>query len=118
VGNDDKALGKRIWKNLARNRQIWQNHLRKATACFASDDDDHVIGPYLLTTFKFSSLDCLYALYHMLARSELQYTSAVWNSIKSNDDNQLECIKQNFVSICFYRFSFMYLIAILLFQRI
>jgi hypothetical protein len=65
MGNDDKALEKRSWKNLARNRQIWQNHLRKAAAHFANDDDDCVIGTCLLKTFKFSSLDCLYALYHM-----------------------------------------------------
>jgi hypothetical protein len=32
VDNDVKALGERNWKNLARNRQIWQNLLRKAMA--------------------------------------------------------------------------------------
>jgi hypothetical protein len=37
VDNDVKALGERSWKNLSRNRQIWQNLLRKAMAqkgCF------------------------------------------------------------------------------------
>jgi hypothetical protein len=32
MGNDVKALGEINWKNLARNRQIWKNHLRKAVA--------------------------------------------------------------------------------------
>jgi hypothetical protein len=57
VGHDDSALGKRNWKNLAKNRQICQNHLGKAAACFASDDDDDdddddVIGSYLLKIFQ------------------------------------------------------------------
>jgi hypothetical protein len=30
--NDVKALGETDWKNLASNRQIWQNFLRKAMA--------------------------------------------------------------------------------------
>jgi hypothetical protein len=30
VDNDVKPLGDRNWQNLARNRQIWQNLLRKA----------------------------------------------------------------------------------------
>jgi hypothetical protein len=30
VDSDVKALGERNWKNLARNRQIWQKLLRKA----------------------------------------------------------------------------------------
>jgi hypothetical protein len=31
-GNDVKPLGERNWKNIARNRQIWQNFLRKDMA--------------------------------------------------------------------------------------
>jgi hypothetical protein len=40
---DGKALGGRSCKNLARNRQIWQNLLRKAMVkkdCFGTYDDD------------------------------------------------------------------------------
>jgi hypothetical protein len=29
VGNDVKALGEKNWKNLAGNRKIWQNVVRK-----------------------------------------------------------------------------------------
>jgi hypothetical protein len=32
VDNDVEALGERNWKNIPRNRQIWQNPLRKAVA--------------------------------------------------------------------------------------
>jgi hypothetical protein len=32
VGKDVKALGERNWKNIARNREIWQKLLRKAMA--------------------------------------------------------------------------------------
>jgi hypothetical protein len=32
VDNDVKALGERTWKNIGRNRYIWQNLLRKAMA--------------------------------------------------------------------------------------
>jgi hypothetical protein len=32
MDNNVKALGKRNWKNIARNRQIWQTLLRKAMA--------------------------------------------------------------------------------------
>jgi hypothetical protein len=36
------ALGERSWKNLARNRQIWQNllRIRLKEGCFTNDDDD------------------------------------------------------------------------------
>jgi hypothetical protein len=41
MDNDVKALEEGKWENLARNRQIWQNHVRKAVAqqgLFANDD--------------------------------------------------------------------------------
>jgi hypothetical protein len=48
VDKDVKALGERNWKNIARNREIWQKLLRKAMAqkgllCQYDDDDDDLL---------------------------------------------------------------------------
>jgi hypothetical protein len=56
-------------------------------------------------TLRFSSLDCLYVLYFMLARSKLEFASVVSNVITSTAANNLERNQQKFASIGFYRFS-------------
>jgi hypothetical protein len=56
-------------------------------------------------TFRFSSLDCLYVLYFMLARSKLEFASVVSNAITSTAANKLERNQKKFTSIGFYRFS-------------
>jgi hypothetical protein len=66
-------------------------------------------------TFSFSSLDYLHELCFTLVRSELEYASAVWNSLTSTDANKLVSIQQKFASEYFYRFfSLVFLIVILL----
>jgi hypothetical protein len=47
---------------------------------------------------------CLYVLYFMLVRSNLEYVSVVWNSITSAYANKLEPIQQKFASSCSCRF--------------
>jgi hypothetical protein len=63
-----------------------------------------LLGLIRSITFRFSSLECLYALYFTSVRSKLEYASVVWNSITSTDANKLERIQQKFASVCFYRF--------------
>jgi hypothetical protein len=47
----------------------------------------------------------------MLVRSKLEYASEVQNLLTSTNANKLECIQQKFVSVCFYRFSFIFLLS-------
>jgi hypothetical protein len=53
-------------------------------------------------------------MYYILLRSKLEYASVVWNSVTSTDSNKLERIQQKFASVCFYRFSLMFLVVIFL----
>jgi hypothetical protein len=62
-----------------------------------------LLGLIRSITFRFFSLDCLYAFYFTLVRFKLEYVSVVWNSIPSTDAKTLECIQQKFASVCFYR---------------
>jgi hypothetical protein len=76
-----------------------------------------LLGLIRSITFRFASLDCLYALYFTLVRSKLEHSSVVWNSITSTDAKKLERIQQKFESVCFYRVSLMFPIVILLPSR-
>jgi hypothetical protein len=66
----------------------------------------------------FSSLDCLYVLYHTLLRPYLEHASVVWNAITSTNANKLDPIQRTFASVCFYRFLLTYITVMLMVSRI
>jgi hypothetical protein len=66
---------------------------------FISSKCTKLLGLIRSIMFSFPSLDCLFVLYTVLVRPQLEYASVVWNSITAIDSKKLERIQQKFASV-------------------
>jgi hypothetical protein len=60
-----------------------------------------LLGLVHSVTFNLLFLECVFIIYFTLIRSDVEYASAVWNSITSTDARDMERVQRNFAGLSF-----------------